>query len=233
MNKNVLLLVTTILFISACDKTEVIAPITSGYNSSLISYFKAVSLGFEFGTASEITRKWRTTMTVYIGGNPDSLLLEELELIKSEVNTLATDGFNMKITGDSLAANYYIFFGTADEFVELFPEHTSLAETNWGLFFIFWDAANQLNRGYMYVDTERASAVVQKHLLREELTQSLGMGKDSPEYAESIFQSAWTTTTAYAPIDKDVIRLLYHPEVDVGLNASEVENVLTSILLSE
>ena len=68
----------------------------------------------------------------------------------------------------------------------------------------------------MYVDIFRADLPGQKHLLREELTQSLGLGNDSPQYIESIFQSAWTTTTSYSMLDKDVIRLLYHPEMNIG-----------------
>jgi hypothetical protein len=85
----------------------------------------------------------------------------------------------------------------------------------------------------MYVDIERANATEQKHLLREELTQALGLAKDSPLYMESIFQSRWTTTNEYAPIDRDLIRLLYHPEMLTGLNANQTEVVLTAILIGE
>ena len=64
----------------------------------------------------------------------------------------------------------------------------------------------------MYVDIYKANNIEQKHLLREELTQSLGLGKDSFKYPNSIFQSSWTQTLNYLKIDKDVIRLLYHPK---------------------
>ncbi len=70
----------------------------------------------------------------------------------------------------------------------------------------------------------------QKHLLREEFTQSLGLARDSQLYMESIFQSNWTTTIKYAPIDRDLIRLLYHPKMSVGLNEFEVDNALREIL---
>jgi hypothetical protein len=85
----------------------------------------------------------------------------------------------------------------------------------------------------MYVDIVRANSTEQKHLLREEFTQSLGLAKDSPLYMESIFQSAWTTTTEYAAIDKDLIRLLYHPDMGVGLNQAQVEEVLKEILAND
>ena len=56
---------------------------------------------------------------------------------------------------------------------------------------------------------------------------------DSEEYLESIFQSAWTTTNEYAEIDKDLIRLLYHPDVNIGLNENQLDEVLREILINE
>ena len=70
-------------------------------------------------------------------------------------------------------------------------------------------------------------------MLREELTQSLGLARDSEEYLESIFQSAWTTTNEYAEIDRDLIRLLYHPDVNIGLNENQLDEVLREILINE
>ena len=85
----------------------------------------------------------------------------------------------------------------------------------------------------MYVDIFRANEQGQLHLLREELTQSLGLGQDSEKYLNSIFQINWTTTSSYSQIDKDIIRLLYHPNMKVGLNENEVDLLLRSILINE
>ena len=85
----------------------------------------------------------------------------------------------------------------------------------------------------MYVDIYRANNIGQKHLLREELTQSLGLGKDSSKYPNSIFQSSWTQTLNYLEIDKDLIRLLYHPKMKIGVDRYEVDNLLREILLGE
>ena len=86
----------------------------------------------------------------------------------------------------------------------------------------------------MYVDINRASLLEQKHLLREELTQSLGLARDSELYSESIFQQSFSTkTTEYAPIDRDLVRLLYHPKMKVGLDRDQVDKLLREILLEE
>jgi hypothetical protein len=63
----------------------------------------------------------------------------------------------------------------------------------------------------MYIDTYRnGDETSHKHLLREELTQSLGLFNDSWEYPESIFYQGWTTTTEFAPIDRELIDMLYN-----------------------
>ena len=202
----------------------------NSYQLNLISYFKSIALGFEFDDASKITRRWETDMNIFVGGNPNDELLSELELIKNEINDLTTTEFKLNIVNDSLGSNYYIFFGNRTETLKVFPGWSDLTLSNWGIFYIFWNDLNQINSGYMYVDTQRPDILGQKHLLREELTQSLGLARDSYLYDDSIFQQSWTTVTKYSQMDKDIIRLLYHPEMKVGLDETQVENLLVQIL---
>lgn len=225
-----------VILISSCSKDDDdILPgfILSEYEIDVIDYFKDIALGFEFGNTSNITRKWNSEMKVFIGGEPSFELLAEFEKIRTEINELKTDGFNVTVVDDSLQSNYYIFFGSGTKYAEMFPDEANLVNSNWGLFYLLWNGQNQFYSGHMYVDIIRANSIEQKHLLREEFTQSLGFARDSQLYMESIFQSDWTTTIEYAPIDQDLIRLLYHPEMSVGLNELEVDNALREILSSE
>ena len=225
-----------VILISSCSKDDDdILPgfILSEYEIDVIDYFKDIALGFEFGNTSNITRKWNSEMKVFIGGEPSFELLAEFEKIRTEINELKTDGFNVTVVDDSLQSNYYIFFGSGTKYAEMFPDEANLVNSNWGLFYLLWNGQNQFYSGHMYVDIIRANSIEQKHLLREEFTQSLGFARDSQLYMESIFQSDWTTTIEYAPIDQDLIRFLYHPEMSVGLNELEVDNALREILSSE
>ena len=239
MNTKFLLLFSLfiVILISSCSKDDDddILPefILSEYEIDVIDYFKDIALGFEFGNTSNITRKWNSEMKVFIGGEPSFELLAEFEKIRTEINELKTDGFNVTVVNDSLQSNYYIFFGSGTKYAEMFPDEANLVNSNWGLFYLLWNGQNQFYSGHMYVDIIRANSIEQKHLLREEFTQSLGFARDSQLYMESIFQSDWTTTIEYAPIDQDLIRLLYHPEMSVGLNELEVDNALREILSSE
>ena len=227
-------IIALVIFISSCNSEEdIIAPKLDEYDLEVISYFKEIALGFEFGSSSKITRKWCSDLKVFIGGETNSILLEELDNIISEISSLSTDNFNMEIVSDSSLSNYYIFFGKGDDYAKIFPSASSYVNNNWGLFFIWYNSSNCLNRGQMYVDTDRADFIQAKHLLREEFTQSLGLARDSDKYINSIFQSSWTTTTSFSQIDKDLIRLLYHPEMQTGLNESEVDVLLRNVILNE
>jgi hypothetical protein len=237
--KNFILLLFTVFYFTSCSVEDSVTPIApnselTAFNKDVVSYFKEVALGFEFGNASKITRKWgNNDMKVFVGGAPTKALNNELLKVTSELNTLITDGFGIEIVTDSTVSNFYIYFGSGTEYSKIFPSQKSNAEGNWGLFSVFWNGNNNIIRGYMYVDIYRAEPLAQRHLLREELTQSLGLARDSDKYIDSIFQQKWTLVTDYNKIDKELIRLLYHPRVNSGFDPNQTESVLTQILLEE
>ena len=225
--KNLLFVLAASVFLVSCSKDdEAISPGLTAYNESVVDYFKEVALGFEFGNESKITRRWEGNMKLFIGGKPTPALLAETNRIVSEINDLASNEFNVEVVSDSLQSNFYIFFGSGNSYAAIFPAQSSFVASNWGLFSVSYPSSNVLFKGHMYVDIYRANLIEQKHLLREELTQSLGLARDSDLYPESIFQQSFSTkTTDYAPIDKDLIRLLYHPKMKVGLDRDQVDKL--------
>jgi hypothetical protein len=172
-------------------------------------------------------------MKIFVAGTKTQALMDELELVIQEINALATDGFSASVVADSLESNFYIFLGSGGDYAKKFPSLSNLVLSNWGLFNVSFDGSNEIYSGYMYVDTDRSNSFEEKHLLREELTQSLGLAKDSNRYPDSIFQASWTATTEYSDIDKDLVRLLYHPSMQTGLDRLKCGEVLREIILSE
>jgi len=235
VTKNLLVVLAASIFLVSCSKDdEAIAPGLTAYNESVVSYFKEVALGFEFGNESKITRRWEGNMKLFIGGKPTPALLAETNRIVGEINDLANNEFNVEVVSDSLQSNFYIYFGSGNSYASIFPAQSSFVASNWGLFSVSYPSSGVLFKGHMYVDINRANLIEQKHLLREELTQSLGLARDLDLYPESIFQQSFSTkTTEYAPIDKDLIRLLYHPKMKVGLDRDQVDKLLREILLAE
>jgi hypothetical protein len=198
----------------------------------VVRYFEEVALGGEFDNEPPVTRKWLREMKLYVGGVPDQVLRSELNDVIGEINALAHDGFQITLTTDSASSNTYIFFGDPDVFVNRYPPAQPYIDANWGLFFSFPDnSTNELYRAVIFVDMVRnVSKTAQRHILREELTQSLGLGRDSERYEDSIFQQAWTTVTEYAPIDRELIWLLYDPAITPGLDSATVTPLLRQLL---
>jgi hypothetical protein len=206
----------------------------NAFDYEVISYFNEIALGFEFGNASEITRRWETDVNIFVAGVPSEPLTTELDLIINELNELISTNVQLSIVSNQSESNYFLFLGDHISYSSLYPEIASVAVNNWGLFSVYWNASQEINRAHMYVDTERANLLEQRHLLREELTQSLGLAKDSDRYNNSIFSGSFSVkTTNYSAVDAELIRLLYHPDMKIGLGSGSVEAVLRAILLSE
>ncbi|MEO1655788.1 MAG: DUF2927 domain-containing protein, partial [Bacteroidota bacterium] len=155
-----------------------------------IDYFKDIALGFEFGTASRITRKWTGDVRVAVNGSPTPELLAELDLIMADLNALIST-INIQMAEDPSQSNFQVFFGTGQEFEAFAPFAQGFTDSNFGLFFVSFSGADVLGQATIYVDTERPTPLKQRHLLREEFTQSLGLAQDSPLYQDSMFQSAY------------------------------------------
>jgi hypothetical protein len=207
-------------------------PVLNSHQKEIISYFKEIALGFEYGSASGVTRKWKAPMKIFFTGNPSENVLKELTVVVDELNELATDGFHIEIVNTKEESNFHLFFGSRPDFASLYPADEETIKSSSGIFRIFWNKSNFITRGYAFIH-DKASEKEQRHAIREELTQALGLGKDSPLYPESIFQARWTIPTEFLEIDREVIRYLYHPAMRTGLTGHEVEAVLTHIFISE
>ncbi len=202
-------------------------------SQDLITYFQDVALGFELGSASEITRKWGSAMKIYVDGSTNATLLAKLNRSIDDINELATDGFSVELVSSESQSNTYFYFGTKEEYESLFPG-TDIG-TNWGQFNVWWNS-NVINRARIFVDTQRPNTSQQESLILEELTQALGLGKDSPKYTNSIFYETSTNggfNTEYSDLDRELVRLLYHPDMTVGLGSTQVEIKIKSIIKSE
>ncbi len=197
----------------------------------IIDYFKEVALGFEFG-GPEITRKWDRDILILVEGEENQALRNELNDIVEELNDLISDeNIELIITSDSLDYNFYVFFGTGDDYADINPDAEDYVADNFGFFYVNTNISDHIIWASMYVDTERADPQRQLHLLREELTQSLGLAKDSDWYSDSIFNSDYTVAvTEYSEFDKALIQLLYHPQMSTGLDSTEADSVLREII---
>ena len=221
------------LTVVSCREEEV--PILNEQQELILEYFKEIALGFEFSNDTPVTRKWKTPMKLYVGGvKDDPYLLETLTWVVNEINVLATDGFQVSITQDQSVSNAYIYFGSVNDFLALFPEESGvLTNGDFGLSSVWYNYRNFITQARIFVEVNLSTKEQQKSIILEEVTQSLGLGNDSPLYPSSIFYETATDggyATQYSEMDKELVRLLYHPDMKQGLDIDEVDLVLRRIL---
>lgn len=192
----------------------------------VLQYFIEVAFGSEFGSGDKVIKKWNKNMNIYLLGTKVGYLEEELDKIIQELNSLIGQK-KLKVVEKKSDSNFTIFFGSAKDYVKTVEKSAGpYVANNWGLFWIYYNANNEITNGSLYVDITRANKVECRHLLREELTQSLGLMNDSLRYSDSIFYQKWTKTTQYAPIDKELIKLLYNEEIKPGMSAEKFKSIV-------
>lgn len=171
-------------------------------------YFNKVAYGNEFGDNGNSLRKFKQDVKIYVTGEKPDYLMSELKSIVRELNGLMST-ISVSIVSNESDANLTILFGSAQDYNNLEPNSIGYTDHNQGLFVSY--GSSVLTSATMYVDIERTSSInAQKHLLREELTQSLGLCNDSYDYPESIFYQGWTETTEYSDLDKELIQMMYN-----------------------
>ncbi|WKN41739.1 DUF2927 domain-containing protein [Tunicatimonas pelagia] len=214
------------LVIVGCDSDDDASPQSSIKKPQLTAeqqYFLKISLGGELANIPPVVKKWNQDIRIFVVDTTYTELMQELNQIIAEINDLSTT-ISLNLVATRTESNYLIYFGDAQTYAtEYEPAAAPLVEENWGIFWIYWNAGYSINRGSMYVDTERTESLVcQKHLLREELTQSLGLMQDTNDFLASIFYQPWTCTPRYADIDEQLIRWQLSEEIKTGMNRTDI-----------
>ncbi|WP_299532227.1 DUF2927 domain-containing protein [Ulvibacterium sp.] len=227
----------TFFLLVSCTEEEVPVPPDLPLSESdveVIRYFKDVALGFEFGNSSEVTRKWEASMRIFMDGAPTADNRLTLEQAVQDINQLATDGFSIEIVDDPLRSNCYVFFGSGLDFVELFPdEESNVFAFTTGYFRVWWSNNNVIQKARIIINPNLLTPTQQRSVILEEITQSIGLTNDSPLQPDSVFYETLNDAgyaPEYADIDRELIRLLYHPKMNTGLDENQVEEVLRDIL---
>lgn len=228
----------------------------SDVDTEAFDYLKEVAFGFEFGSASEVIRKWNKK-TVYIKmhavnndgstATPNAVDFAELTSIIAELNDLIRTIDIVLLTGGASdecvdETHGVITSMTCDDVGVLKPDINLFVTTRsrWEII-NFGNSASGLD-GQFTVGTSSTSIVGadawvnsaqsdtnRKSLIREEITQPFGLGKDSESHSDSIFYETSGDpghNTAYSELDKKIIQMLYDPRLKGGMNQAEAEDAL-------
>lgn len=186
-------------------------------SSDAVDYFLQIAMGSEWGSSGGVVRKWNGPVRIGVQGNPTRQDEQTLNAVISELNRLIEDD-RVTLTLDNQNPNVVIRFVPESQFRSIEPNYRP---RNLGFFWLEWNNQS-ISNARILISTTGVTQQERSHLIREELTQVMGLMRDSYDYADSIFYQRWTDVTEYAAIDREVIQLLYQPTITFGMSPREV-----------
>jgi len=224
------------LFLSALFSLHCNAANKSWQNISFIAQsFQEVALGSEFGHSDNRIRKWVKPLNIYVQHNSgDKALLNKL--VDAHTAHLSTiSGLKIQRVNSINKANVKLFFTRQSKLKNLITRHSGAAvakvnTTNTCLYNIELNKAAQVTRAQIYIPVDFAynegkliSCIV------EELTQVLGLPRDSEKVFPSIFNDK-STDDLLTGLDETLIRILYNTKIKAGMNKRSLASVLKPVI---
>ena len=185
----------------------------------VVEYLTEIGFGAEFGQSSHVLHRWEADVRVHAHGEPTEADLVTLNEVVQELDLLIPS-LTIEITDNN--PNVAIHFMPESEFALVDPQYVPV---NMGYFRVWWDGQGVINRSRILIATQGVNQTERSHLIREELTQSLGLFNDSWQYQDSIFYQGWTDTTEYSALDRQVISMMYSPDLWVGMSREELRDM--------
>lgn len=204
------------------------------YSHEAINYFSEVAFGAEFGNSQGLNFivKWGRGMRVYISNANQDDIAEARRIVDelAALTGLSIDFTDQPLTGNNFPHDtIHIVYTTQDAFNRLCGLNryqSVVVQTHGeqkGFFCNDWNERYIITRANILIDNSIQSQDQRNHLLREELTQSFGIMKDSYAYTDSIFHADYGyTPTEYSELDKQVIRILYDRKLSPGMTLEQV-----------
>ncbi|MFV0571734.1 MAG: DUF2927 domain-containing protein [Xanthomarina gelatinilytica] len=217
--------------------------IPTKYEREVIEYFKEISLQSEYNDNPQKVIKWKEPMILYVVKEEE--FKPQMLTIKNtidEINQLSSDGFKIILTNNLSKCNSILYLCSKERIAELNPEffitiNNGIDYDISGYSYSEFDTKTHIIDKAMIFISSEYSLDVQKATILEEIVQSLGLAFDSNSYSNSIFYKNKSKQDVriqeYSRLDKDIIRLLYHPKMRPGLDSIELMRVIKKILKSE
>jgi hypothetical protein len=185
-----------------------------------IEYFLDIALGVEYGT-SESVKRWSGTITYQTKGSPTTKDKRVVRSVMRELRELTGNRIRFKpVTNDP---EVVIWFVPVSDMSKYEPEYI---EGNWGFMYLWWNDTYEIYKASILIGSNAPNQKERNHLIREEMTQSLGLINDSWKYRESIFYQGWSEIQEFADIDKRLVRMLYSDAITPGMSRKEAMDAL-------
>lgn len=181
---------------------------------------KTITLKREFSRSAKRIQKWENDIYIRVRGTPTQTDLKTLQQVAQEINALQGQ------------IKLHIQAPTAP----LEKDNIDILFTPYKQFKQYDSRVRPRNKGYFIAEQDKSIIYIAKilisstkinqqernHLIREELTQCLGLYYDTRDQPDSIFEAKWTTVQNYSAQDKRLIQLLYSRSLQAGTPKQDI-----------
>lgn len=191
----------------------------------VIRYFNEVCLDAEIINGGDPTRlqKWMTPISYAIHGECTN---KDMEVFTQFVDWLnQVDGFpGIYPAEDAQSANMNIHFCKEQEMLSIMGDNFY----NMDGAVTFWYDDDAIFKAVICYRTDIFQRV-RNSVILEEIYNGLGPIQDTDLREDSIIYSSYSTPQALTQMDAIILRLLYHPSMECGMNTQQCEEVIRSL----
>ena len=194
----------------------------------MIKYFNEVVLSIEYSTGSgdpSVVQKWKDPICYYIEGQPTDQDLAALSKLVAQLNTI--EGFPGIRQATDLERNLGLHFLDRTAFRARFSAVINGEEAEGAVQFWYYTLSNTIYQG----DIGYRSDIDQKirdSVIPEEIVNALGLN-DTILRKDSIVYQYASTATELSDVDLVILKLLYHPSMQRGMDAKACEAVIREL----
>lgn len=170
-------------------------------DKTLIEFFSDIAFGSEYSGGNELVT-WNKPIRIKVLGTYSEADYREAEKVVQELDQLLpTTRLHLVDSGENIT----MLFTDQQGFDRYAPEY---AKNNIGYFHINWHPKTKyVTTGRILIRSKGIIQTKRNHVIREEITQILGLMRDSDDFKESIFYQGYSETNHYSEKDKQVILL--------------------------
>ncbi len=192
----------------------------------VIQYFNEVCLAAEFVNEGDpsLLQKWASPIQYMCFGTYTEADKAVLDGFVAWLNTI--EGFpGMVETDDPVFSDLALHFYGADDYLAFMGDN--FIGTDGGVTF-YYNGANQIYDATIAYRTD-IDQEVRNSVILEEIYNGLGPMNDTALRTDSIIFGGYSTPQALTAMDELILKLLYHPQMQCGMDAAACEAVIRQL----
>ncbi len=187
-----------------------------------IDYFIDVAVTDEEGNSRVVVKWTKLNVSLKVTGSPDSDSNSCVNSVISDINGLSS---SMKLAKTDGASDIEVNFTTQ---ADIQAKKGAAEPNSYGYMKYSQNDDNSLKSAIAWIATDSGLASVYVcHIIRHEMTHTIGLRFNSGMYDYSIFNVA-AGTSDYISIDRELIKMMYNSGIGPGLNENQARDFLNS-----